>query len=61
MKSYPQQIADILRDAPQVPALKRKPERALPGVSHETKRKLIALHAAYATFGHPIESTIQPF
>jgi len=52
MKSYPEQIAEILRNAPRVPPFKRAPDPVPPGVSDETKVKLIALHAAYATFGH---------
>jgi hypothetical protein len=52
MKSYPEQIADILRNAPRVPSFERESEPASPHISKETQAKLIAVHAAYATFGH---------
>jgi hypothetical protein len=54
MKSSSEQIADVLAHAPPVPPLRRKTlgERAV--VSDETRAKLILVHAAYATFGHPL-------
>jgi hypothetical protein len=50
-KSYPAKIAEILRNAPRIPSFKRTPEPKLPGVSKETQAKLVAVHAANATFG----------
>ena len=51
MKSYPQRIAELLANAPPIPPLRRHHESVHGEVSDETKTKLIALHAAYATFG----------
>ena len=57
MKTYSEQIADILRNAPTVPPLRHALEPVPPGVSAETKAKLIMLHAAEATFGHQLDDT----
>ncbi len=54
--SYPERIAELLINAPSPPPLRRKPSANRAGVSDETKAKLIMLHAAYATFGHPLEN-----
>ena len=59
MRISSEQIAEILRHAPTVPSFKRTPEPAPPRISDTTKAKLIALHAAYATFGHPRDDTHQ--
>jgi len=55
MKSFPERLAELLANAPPIPPLKRMFESDRRGVSAETKAKLIMLHAAYATFGHPLE------
>jgi hypothetical protein len=57
MKSYPEQITEFLINAPPAPPLRRKPSARRAGVSDETKAKLVLIHAAYATFGHPPENT----
>ena len=54
MKSYPERIAEILANAPPAPPLRRKTAVDRGDVSDETKAKLIAIHAAYATYGHPV-------
>jgi hypothetical protein len=56
MKSYPEQIAELLINAPPAPPLRRRSAAGRAGVSGETKAKLIMVHAAYATFGHPLEN-----
>ncbi len=49
--SYPQRIAAMLADAPEPPALRRRPPAVLPSLGPETQASLIMVHALNATFG----------